>query len=83
MLRVLNPKKIGIRWSPRLGTERLKIEIGHVTHQSIENFIKMKKIYTFGGQKGKNKPSEPKNGIYGPKSLWSCDISIDRKFYME
>jgi hypothetical protein len=31
---------------------------------------------TFWGQKGENKPSEPKNGIWGPKSVWSCDISI-------
>jgi hypothetical protein len=23
-----------------------------------------------------NKPSEPKNGIWGPKSVWSCDTSI-------
>jgi hypothetical protein len=47
--------------------------------------MSMKK-YTFGGQKGKNRPSEPKNGIWGPKSVWSCDIyniSIDRDFYIE
>jgi hypothetical protein len=43
----------------------------------------MKKKYTFGGQKAKNKPSEPKNGNWGPKSVWSCDLSIDWKFYME
>jgi hypothetical protein len=45
----------------------------------------MKKKYTFGGgaYKGENKPSEPKKRIWGPKSVWSCDISIDRKFYME
>jgi hypothetical protein len=36
----------------------------------------MKKKYIFGGQKGKNKPSEPKNEIWGPKSVWSCNISI-------
>jgi hypothetical protein len=41
------------------------------------------KKYTFGGQKGKKRPPEPKNGIWGPKSVWSCDISIDREFYME
>jgi hypothetical protein len=29
---------------------------------SIENFTCSKKKYTFGGQIGKNKPSEPKNG---------------------
>jgi hypothetical protein len=76
MLSVLSLKKFGIRQKPRLGTERLKNEIGHVTHQSIRNFIQMKKIYTFG-------PPEPKNGVWGPKSVWSCDISIDREFYME
>jgi hypothetical protein len=26
----------------------------------------MKKIYTFRGQKGENRPKEPKNGIWGP-----------------
>jgi hypothetical protein len=26
---------------------------------------------------------EPKNGIWDPKSVWSCDISIDREFYIE
>jgi hypothetical protein len=41
----------------------------------------MKKIYTFRCRKGENEPSEPKNGIWGPKSVWSCDISIDREFY--
>jgi hypothetical protein len=41
MLSVLSPKKFGIRRIPRLGTEGLKNEIGHV----------MKKIYTFKGQK--------------------------------
>jgi hypothetical protein len=43
----------------------------------------MKKIYTFRGQKGENRPPEPKNGIWGPTSIWSCDISIDQEFYME
>jgi hypothetical protein len=43
-----------------------------VTYPSIEDFTWSKKIYTFGGQKGENKPSEPKKGI-----------SIDREFYME
>jgi hypothetical protein len=39
----------------------------------------------FGGQKDENEPSEPKNGIWAQKLklVWSCDISIDRKFYME
>jgi hypothetical protein len=30
--------------------------------------------------KGKKKPSEPKNVIWAPKSVWPCDIFIDRKF---
>jgi hypothetical protein len=33
------------------------------------------------GQKIENKPSEHKNGIWVPKSVGSCDISIDREFY--
>jgi hypothetical protein len=43
----------------------------------------MKKIYTFRGQKGQNRPPEPKNGILGPKSVWSCDISNNWEFYMQ
>jgi hypothetical protein len=50
---------------------------------SIGNFIRSKKTYTFGGQKRKNKPSEPKNGIWAPKSVQSCDISNDPEFYLE
>jgi hypothetical protein len=84
MLSVLSPKKFGIRQIPRLGTERLKNEIGHVTHQSIGNFIYMKKIYKiYLRQKGKNRPPEPKNGIWGPKSVWSCVISIDQEFNID
>jgi hypothetical protein len=83
MLSVLSPKNFGIRRIPRLGTGRLKNEIGHVTHQSIGNFIYMKKIYTFRGQKGEIRLPEPNNGIWGPKPVWSCDISIDREFYIE
>jgi hypothetical protein len=76
-----------------------------VTYPSFRNFIRSKKNYTFKGQKGENKPSEPswfgnfiwrqknytirgqksenrmpkpKNGIWNPKSVWSCDISIVR-----
>jgi hypothetical protein len=56
---------------------------GRVIYPSIENFTWNKKKYTFGGQKGENRPAEPTNGIWGPKSIWSCDISIDREFYME
>jgi hypothetical protein len=40
-----------------------------------------KKKYTFGGQKGENKPSKLKNGIWSPKTIWSYDI--DREFYLE
>jgi hypothetical protein len=46
---------------PRLSTEGVKNKIGHVTHQSNGNLILMHKICTFGGQKGKNRPPEPKN----------------------
>jgi hypothetical protein len=58
-------------------------QYGRVIYPSIGNFTWSKKKYTFGGQKGENRPREPKNGIWGPKSIWSCDISIDREFYME
>jgi hypothetical protein len=54
-------------------------QYGHVIYPSIGNFTWSKKKYTFGGQKGEIKPSKP----WGPKSIWSCDISIDREFYME
>jgi hypothetical protein len=40
----------------------------------------------FWSQKSENEPSEPKNEIWGPKSIWMCDISdisIDREFYMQ
>jgi hypothetical protein len=43
----------------------------------------MKKIYTFRGRKGENEPSDLQNGIWGPKSVWPCDISIDREFYIQ
>jgi hypothetical protein len=36
-------------------------QYGRVTYPSIRNFTWSKKKYTFGGQKSKNKPSEPKN----------------------
>jgi hypothetical protein len=42
-----------------------------------------RKCILLGGQHGENKPSEPKNGIKAPKSVWSCEISIDWKFYIE
>jgi hypothetical protein len=58
-------------------------QYGRVTYPSIRNFTWSKKIYTFKGQKDQNRPPEPKNGIWGSKSIWSCDISIDKQFYME
>jgi hypothetical protein len=47
-----------------------------VWYPSIGNYIKMKKIPAFRGEKDGNKPSETINGIWGLKSVWSCDISI-------
>jgi hypothetical protein len=41
----------------------------------------MKEKYTLRVKKGKNKPLEPKIGIWAPKLVWPCDISIDRKFH--
>jgi hypothetical protein len=41
----------------------------------------MKKIYTLGGQKGENRPSEPKNRIWGPKIsivVWYIHSSLHR-----
>jgi hypothetical protein len=59
-----------------LDEESPKNELGHV-HQPIGNFMKMKTIYPLVGvKKAKKKTSEPKNGIWSPKSVWSCDISI-------
>jgi hypothetical protein len=54
-----------------------------VIYLSIGNFISSMKKYTFRVKKGENKPSEPKNGIWAPKSVWSCDVSIDREFYIQ
>jgi hypothetical protein len=49
-------------------------QYGRVTYPPFGNFIRSNKNYTFRGQKGKKKPSEPKNRIWGSKSVWSCDI---------
>jgi hypothetical protein len=57
-------------------------QYGRVIYPSIGNLTWSMKIYTFGGQKGKNWPPEPKNGIWGPKSVWLCD-SIEREFHMK
>jgi hypothetical protein len=43
----------------------------------------MKKIYAFRGRRGENKPSEPKNGIWGQKSVWWCEIAIDQEFNID
>jgi hypothetical protein len=43
----------------------------------------MKRIYTFRGPKGKNWPTELKKGIWVPKLVWSCDISIDQEFNID
>jgi hypothetical protein len=40
-------------------------------------------FFTFRSQKGENRLLEPKKGIWGQKSVWSCDISIVREFYIE
>jgi hypothetical protein len=56
---------------------------GRVIYPSIGNFTWNMKKYTFVGQKGKNRLSEPKNGIWGPKSVWSCDMSIDQEFNID
>jgi hypothetical protein len=73
----------------KIGPQSPKTEFGaqnqncYVIHPSIGNFTWSKKKLTFRGRKGENKPSELKNGICGPNSIWSCDISNERKFYME
>jgi hypothetical protein len=66
-----------------------RLEILHGTRKNLLLGVKKKKIspqspkteYTFRGQKGENKPSEPTNGIWGPKPIWSCDISIRLGFF--
>jgi hypothetical protein len=86
----------GARKNVLLGVKKAKIsfqspkaefgaqnQYGRVIYPSIGNFTWSKKKCSFGGQKGENKLSEPKNEIWGPKSVWSCDISIDWEFYME
>jgi hypothetical protein len=69
------------------GSKSPKTEFGaqnqyvRVIYPSIGNFTRREKKYTLGGQKDENRPPGPKNGIWGPKSVWSCDLSIDREFY--
>jgi hypothetical protein len=54
-----------------------------VIYPSIRNLIKMKKISTLRGRKCENETAEPKNGVWGPTSVWSCDISIDQEFNID
>jgi hypothetical protein len=51
MVSVHSSKNFGVRRIPRLGTGGLEMNLGHVTHQSIGNFVWIKKIYTFICQK--------------------------------
>jgi hypothetical protein len=66
-----------------------KTEIGlqnqyvRLTLSSIGNFIWSKYNYAFAGQIDENKPLEPKFRFCVKKSVWSCEISIAREFYME
>jgi hypothetical protein len=94
--RVIYPLIGNFKWSKKKynfrgqkGPQSLKMEFGaqnqygRVIYPSIGKFIWSKKKFSFGGQNGENRPPEPKNRIWGPKSIWSCDISIDQEFYME
>jgi hypothetical protein len=49
---------------------KINMVVWHI-HRSRSTWSKKK--YTCGGQKSKNSPPEPKNGIRGPKSVWSSD----------
>jgi hypothetical protein len=42
----------------------------------------MTKIYSFRG-KSENRPPEPKNGIWVPKSVKSCDIFFNQEFNID
>jgi hypothetical protein len=64
----------------RLGAQNQYVR---VIYPSIGYFLWSKKIYTFSGRKGKNRLPEPKNGSWGPKSVWSCDMSIDQEFNID
>jgi hypothetical protein len=79
----------------KTGPQSPKMEFGAKNQYPSIGNTRRKKKYTLRVQNSENKASEPytlmgknrlpepKNGIWGPKSVWSCDISIDRKFYME
>jgi hypothetical protein len=66
---LLGVKKVKISLQSPKKEFGLQNHYGHVVHPSIGNFVRLKKKYTFGGQKGEKKPSEPINGIWAPKSL--------------
>jgi hypothetical protein len=52
-------------------------------YPSIENITWSKKNIKLGVKKTTKGPQRPKNGIWSPKSVWSCDKSIDREFDMK
>jgi hypothetical protein len=59
----------------------LQNHYGREIYPSNGNFIRSKKNMHLGVKKLKLSLQSPKNGIRAPKSLCSCDISIERKFY--
>jgi hypothetical protein len=65
------------------GTREIKNEIGHVIISRSEILYGSRKYILLRGQKDENKPSKPKNGNWVPKSVWSCDISIDEEFIID
>jgi hypothetical protein len=69
--------------SPKPEFEAENQQYGRVIYPSIGNFTWSMKKYTLGGQNGKNMPPEPKNGIWGPKSIWPCDkyFTLSKKKY--
>jgi hypothetical protein len=44
--------------------------------------LQMKKLHALRGEKGEKSPQSPITGFGLQNSVWSCDISIDLKFYM-
>jgi hypothetical protein len=80
---LLGVKKVKIILQSPKSEFEIQNQYGRVIYPSIGNFIWNKKKYTFGDQKDENKTPEPKNGIQAPKSVWSCDISIDQEFNID
>jgi hypothetical protein len=56
--------KIGPQTKTEFGAQN---QYDRVIYLSIGNFTWSKKKYTFGGQRGENKPSVAKNGIWAKK----------------